>query len=145
MEQPTDCLVLMIQEKERKVHSIDNTLFILNDTQLGEYVIRGKRNNCFSYNFLPYSFNCCHIDDIYEFINFSICNQNKFSIDLMNFDNLPYNSNDITFEFLKNNVDRSYEIAAYDNLKKKKYFCKEKKIIPLLKLIKSINNEYSEY
>ena len=146
METPTDCLVLMIQEKERKSHSIDNTLFILYDTQLEKYVIRGKRNDCKKYNFLPYSFTCKNEKDIFEFINFSICSSNKLSIDLMNYDNLPYDSDDITFDFLIDNVDRNYEIFAYDNVKinKKKrnnYFCK-KNMIKLLRMIKNVANEY---
>jgi hypothetical protein len=148
MEQPTDCLVLMIQEKERKSDLIDNILFILYDTQLEKYIIRGKRNifdGGSKYNFFPYSFTCKKKKDVFEFINFSICSSNKISIDLMNYDNLPYESNDITFDFLIDNVDRNYEISAYDNVKinnKKRGYFHKKNMIKILRIIKNVANEY---
>ena len=137
METPNDCLVLMIQEKEKKSQWIDNTLFILYDTQLNKYIIRGKRNNCNNLHFLPYSFTCENENDLFEFINFSTCSKNKLSIDLINYDNLPYDSNAITFDFLINIVDRNYEIAAYDNVKINK-----KNMIKLLRILKKVVNEY---
>ena len=56
MESPTDCLVLMIQEKERGSQLRDNVMFILYDTQMRKYIIRGKRNDVQHFHELPYSF-----------------------------------------------------------------------------------------
>lgn len=137
METPTDCLVLMIQEIEKKDLLIDNTLFILYDTQIGKYVIRGKRNDTNKLHFVPYSFTCKNKKDVFDFIYFSICYDNNISVDLYNYDNLPYDSNDITFDFLYNNVDRDYEIFAYDDIR-----LKRKNMLQMLKMLKKVSNEY---
>ena len=159
MDSPTDCLVLRIKEIEKDSLMRDNTMFILYDTQLEKYIIRGKRNDCHKFHFFPYSFSCKNKKDVYEFICFSTCCSNNLSIDLLNYDNLPYDSNDITYDFLEKYVSRSYEISGYDNLiigscknnnkdkdmdmDKDNFNCMSKKnIIRLLSLLKNITNEY---
>ena len=72
METPTDCLVLMLQEREDKSYLVDNTIFIIYDVRIGTYIIRGKRENISHYNFMPYSFTCNREKHICDFIEFTI-------------------------------------------------------------------------
>ena len=146
METPTDCLVLLIREydyEDKDYIFLDNTIFVLYDTKTKKYIIRGRRNtdssNC---KFFPYSFSCKSEEYVYDFINNIIDKYNSLNIDLLNYDNLPAHSDNITFDFLKGYIDRKYEIIAYDNCKFKKSKEKKEYIINLLTMMKHVKNDY---
>lgn len=122
MDQPSDCLVLKIEEYEKssKHQKIDNSLFIFYDKKTHKYVVRGKRRDSKKHKFEPYSFICEDVEKLRNFISIIICKSNLYTYVLYNYDNLPCDSNDIYFDFLENNELRNYEIAAYD---KQKYNC----------------------
>ena len=94
---------------------------------------------------MPYSFTCNREKHICDFIEFTIYKKNYVSIELYNYNNLPANANDITFEFLQNNVDRNYEISAYDKIKLKntRKFNKYN-IMQLLRMMRHVVND-NEY
>ena len=145
METPTDCLVLMIKELHRSEDSdTDIVLFILYDTLMNNYVIRGKRSDVKSASFEPFSFTCKKSKDAYNFIDFIFYFKHKVSIELYNYDNLPYDSNDITFEFLNDYVDRKYEVCAYEDatLHRHAFYFNKKRMLRLLKTLKNVSNEY---
>jgi hypothetical protein len=108
---PADCLILKIEEvcdTEEKV--IDNEVFVLFDKNTERYIIRGKRNE-------TYSFLSKTSDDVLNFLSFIIDNNNMLNYRLYNNKNLPWESDDITFDQLTEalNSVNSEELVSYDN------------------------------
>ena len=114
---PSDCLVFKITEFCTQSTQIDNSLFIIYDTLKKHYIIRGKRTNGKSFTSEPYSFiyEETDIKNLIYLIKFVTCQSSLLNYELYNYDNLPIDSNDITFEFLNSFEHPSYEIIAYDN------------------------------
>jgi hypothetical protein len=140
MEFITDCLVLKIEEFELYDKSKkDTTIYILYDQKDGHYVIRGKRRNIKNtIEAQTYSFNCKKANDLESFLSFVICRKNYWSLTLYNYDNLPYNSDNITYNFLQENASREYEVSGYDMLKYNKKGLKQN-----LKMLKNVFNNYN--
>ena len=138
----TDCLVLKIEEFDKTSEKLDTTLFIIYDFYEDNYVIRGKRADARNVNSQPYSFtyqNTESNDDLIHFIGFVLNNKDNYlSYTIYNYDNLPYSSNDITYEFLKNNESPEYEIVGYDNC-----HYSRKELTKILKMLKSVFNFYN--
>ena len=126
-------LVLCIEEHDSKKDkkSIDNRLFIGWSNKDNDYFIRGKRQDIGKHEFVPYSFRCKSSNDLYDFIQFTIGGCKTTSLVLYNFNNM-YNfyDDDFTYEFFEENIDRNYEIAAYDNIRINSYI---KKYLRMLK------------
>jgi hypothetical protein len=108
-----DCLVLKIEEHDVDTKELDVTVYILYDQKEQHYVIRGQRfhekiESC------TFSFNCKFGYELTEFISTIICTENLWTYSLYNYDNLPAESNDISYDFLKENDTKVYELCAYD-------------------------------
>ena len=108
---PADCLILKIEEvydTQEKV--IDNEVFVLFDKNTESYVIRGKRIG-------TYSFLSKTSDDVIEFLSFIIDNNNLINYRLYNNKDLPWESDDITFEQLTEVLesDDCEELVRYDH------------------------------
>jgi len=134
---PDDCLVLKIEEYEIDTKELDNSIFILYDKQTRKYVVRGKRRDRKTAVSPTYSFVCNNSNDLEHFIRFSVCKENSWTYILYNYDNLPADSNDISYEFLKKNESPDYEIAAYDNNKYSRKL--------LLKNLRMLSNVFNYY
>ena len=139
-----DTLVLKIVEHDVDSGEQDTTLYILYDKMRHHYVIRGKRKDVirgkrkeFDLRTCTYSYECEFAHDLADFIEFLIDEENKVSYILYNYDNLPSTSNEITYEFLKENDAITYEIAGYDN---KKFYRRE-----LLKNLRMLRNVFNHY
>jgi hypothetical protein len=112
-----DCLVLKIQEIESHTNKIDTVIYIIYNNLYNNFIIRGKRTDLNeSCSFGSYSFECKYIDDVINFLDYTICSYNNVNEILYNYKNLPRNANDITFDFLDNNNDKSNEISGYNNI-----------------------------
>jgi hypothetical protein len=135
METPTDCLVLRIFDKDSLKDNKTANLFILYDVKTREYVIRGSNDHV--YRFVPFSFTCRYRDDLIDFIEIFLCKQCNWSYELYNYDNLPAESNDITYEFLHDNLDDSYNIVSYDDEKYSKRSLKK-----WLRILQYVKNDY---
>ena len=72
-----------------------------------------------------------------HFIEFLIDDSNTVSYILYNYDNLPETSNELTFEFLEEYDDRTYEISGYDNLK-----LNRKQLLRNLRMLRNVFNYY---
>lgn len=131
-----DTLVLKINENCIDTGKPDTTVYILYDKATNRYVIRGKRDS-FNDASCTYSFDCKIDNDLAEFLDFVLDKRNLFSFILYNYDNLPYTSNEISYEFLKKYDSADYKIGGYDN---KKY--KRKKVLKLLRMLKNVFNYY---
>jgi hypothetical protein len=132
-----DCLVLKIEELDGDTNEPDTNMFILYDTEKEQYIIRGRRRWTPKVNACEYSFVCDDEDELAHFLQYVICKQNKINEILYNYDNLPADSNDITFEFLNNYEHSDYEISGYNN----KTF-KRTRILKNLRMLKNIYNIY---
>jgi len=113
---PVDSLVLRIDEIEKLSGKIDTTLFILYDHVNQEYLIRGSRRGIF----YPYSFVCPALKDARNFVETTIGLHNRVCYNLMNYNDLPYDSAEITYEYLCERFDQvRNEVVAYDKYKLK--------------------------
>lgn len=133
----SDCLVLKFEEIEDDTNNIDTTIFIFYDTNQKHYVVRGKRRDTKKYQSCTYSFNCQYASGLVEFLQYIICHSNSVNETLFNFDNLPMNSDDITYEYLYNYDHPKYELSGYNNAK-----ILNKKLLKKLEMLKNIYNYY---
>lgn len=131
-----DTLVLKIVEHDVDLGRPDTTLYVLYDKASHRYVIRGKRNDI-RLQSCTYSFECEFANDLADFLEFVLDNENMYSFILYNYDNLPESSNEITLEFLKENDSVVYELAGYDN----QPFVR-KQIIKMLRMLRNVFNYY---
>ena len=131
-----DTLVLKIVEHETDRHRDDTTLYILYDKNKHRFVIRGKRYDG-NIPSCSYSFDCEFAHELADFIEFLIDDSNTVSYILYNYDNLPETSNELTFEFLEEYDDRTYEISGYDNLK-----LNRKQLLRNLRMLRNVFNYY---
>lgn len=132
-----DTLVLKIEEYECENKLIDTTLYILYDTRSKRYVIRGKRRSTVNLESQPYSFESESSSELADFLMLIMDCDNVLSYTLYNYDNLPEESNDITYEFLNKYDDRTYEVVGYDNKK-----IKRKDLLRNLRILRNVFNYY---
>jgi len=135
----TDCLVLKLEEinANKDDNEIDTTVYILYDTKKLRYIIRGQRKYSLKYNSCTYSYECSYKNDLVNFLQYIICKFNVVNETLFNYKNLPANSNDITFEFLKEFEHKNNEISGYDNEK-----LKTKRLIKNLRMLETVSNYF---
>jgi hypothetical protein len=132
-----DCLVLKLEEYDIDTKELDTNIYILYDTKNNNYVIRGRRKWTPYQQSCTYSFVCeCEIE-LTNFLRYIICKNSNVNEILYNYNNFPWDSNNITFEFLNNYEHSDYEISGYNNKKFKK-----SRIIQHLQMLKNIYNVY---
>ena len=132
-----DCLVLKMEEIDYNTQKVDTTVYIFYDANKMNYVVRGHRQSTRNFTKCVYSFVCEKAKDLADFLQYIMCSKNIVNDVLYNYDNLPYDSNDITYEFLNKYDHGDYEIAGYDNRTMNK-----KKLIRDLRMLKNISNYY---
>ena len=132
-----DTLVLKIVEFDTELKRPDTTIYVIYDKANHKYIIRGKRRELNVLKSCTYSFNCDSVKDLADFIQFLICSSNKVSYILYNYDNLPTESNEISYEFLAEHDERTYEISGYDN--------EDLKRNVLLRNLRMLRNIYNYY
>jgi hypothetical protein len=132
-----DCLVLKLQEVEEQAGEkiIDSTVYILYDKKEHCYIVRGQRRCSLSMNSCPYSFECKFAYDLADFLQYLICKSNTVNEVLYNYDNLPCNSNDITFEYLNEYDQPDYEISGYNGKK-----LVRNRLLKILRMLRNISN-----
>ena len=134
----TDCLVLKIEERETDVEILDTTIYVIYDKKERNYVVRGKRRVTNNIDACTYSFMCKDHRDLADFLSFVICKENLWTYVLYNYDNLPYDSNDITYEFLKEYESNVYELTGYNNLDYSR-----KGLCSILRMLRNVFNYYN--
>jgi hypothetical protein len=132
-----DTLVLKLEEVDCETKVIDTTLYILYDKVRHVYLIRGKRKWTPKVQSCTYSFECEYAHDLVNFIKYIICKTNTINETLFNYDNLSYNPNEITYEFLHDYDHSDYEISGYDNVQ-----LKRSKILKNLRMLRNVYNYY---
>jgi hypothetical protein len=133
-----DCLVLKIEEHDIGTNELDTTLYILYDKKYHNYVVRGRRRLTPNHSSCEYAFVCENVYDLLYFITFVISKNNLWTYVLYNYDNLPVESDEITFEFLYNYDHSDYELAAYDKMKYRR-----RNLINNLRMLRNVFNFYN--
>lgn len=134
----TDCLVLMIEEYSPTTSRTDNTVYILYDQKYEQYIIRGKRKDTQKITGIEYSYSSKNIKSLEYFISFLICKKNLWNYTLYNYSDLPYSSENITYDYLSENASSEIELSGYDN---KNYSKKELK--NLFEILKNVFNNHN--
>lgn len=137
IESVPDCLVFKFEEIEKDTGNIDNTIYVLFDQRTENYVVRGQRRWTHKYHSCSYSFECGHICDLVEFLQYLICPDNTVNEVLYNYDNLPDYSNEITYEFLHDYDHCDYEISGYND---KKF--SRNRLFKNLRMLRKISNQF---
>lgn len=136
-------LILCIEEFEiaNKTNSMDNRIFIGWNREDNDYYLRGKRMDTAIRQFVPYAFHCDTTDALCDFIKFAIGPRKSTSVVLYNYNNIypMCPTSELTYEFFEENIDRNYEIAAYDNIKLNRNYLKN-----VLRILKNMYN-YENY
>lgn len=131
----TDCLVFKIVEIDAETAEIDTTMYIIYDNKTHKYLIRGKRSDTPRSQSCAYSYECDFASDLADFIQYLLCPDNKVNEILYNYDELPENPNDITFEYLNEYDHPAYEISGYNNQK-----IIRKKLLRKIRMLRNIIN-----
>ena len=134
----TDCLVLKIEERDADNGELDMTVYVIYDKKERNYVVRGKRRVTNGIDACTYSFVCKDHRDLADFLSFVICKENLWTYVLYNYDNLSYDSNDITYEFLNENESNVYELTGYNNLDYSR-----KGLCSILRMLRNVFNYYN--
>jgi len=107
-----------------------------------EYVFPSKKKNT-SVSYYPYSFSCPKKESLIDFLDFIFSQGSTFRISLYNYDNLPYDSKNITYDFFESHVDKAYEIGSvFDYHRENKI---NQRFDKILDLIQNVCNDYVEY
>jgi hypothetical protein len=113
------CLVICIDEYDDD-GTIDTRVFVSYNEADKMYIINGKRidiaKNIKTDFFQPFMFCAESSNDVLDFLSLILDIKRTFSYTLFNYNNLSYDKNDITYSFMEENIDRRYEIAAYDHV-----------------------------
>jgi len=133
-----DCLVLKLEEVDSDTKIIDTTVYIFYDKAEHHYVIRGHRRFSPKYKSCSYSFVSEDVSGLAYFLQYIICTDNTVNEVLYNYDNFPINSNDITFEFLKEYDHPDYEISGYNKQK-----LGRKRLLNNLRMLRNVFNYYN--
>ena len=132
-----DCLVFKFEEIEKDTGNIDTIVYVLFDQRNEKYIVRGQRKWTHKYKSCVYSFECGHICDLVEFLQYLVCSDNKVNEILYNYDNLPDESNKITYEFLHDYDHADYEISGYNDKKFSK-----RRLFSNLRMLRNISNQF---
>lgn len=132
-----DCLVLKFEEVEKESKQIDNTIYVFYDKKTHYFFVRGRRRWTPATQSCTYSFQCEYAKDLADFLQYTICNNNTVNEVLYNYDNLPFESNDVTFEFLHDYDHSDYEISGYDGVN-----LDRKVLLRNLRMLRNVFNFY---
>jgi len=137
------CLVLCIEEVDNlsDLSNIDTRIFISYNDETNMYVVNGKRDDILGKkgknksNFQPFMFCAESSNDVVDFLSLTLDTKGSFSYTLFNYNNLSYDLAENTYDFMHENMDRRYEIAAYDGVEYNR-----KRFRQLIKLVKNMYN-----
>jgi len=133
----TNCLVFRIVEKDTSPQKEDMDIFILYDSYHSLYLLRGKRSDLKRLPMKDYSFESYSQEAVVQFLSFIIPKDRNCVFELYSYVDLPNNKNDVTFDFLRTNMDPSTEVVAYINQQ-----IRSSNIRKILWTLSEITNDY---
>jgi hypothetical protein len=120
----TDTMVLQFTTysvgKTTNVSTPDTEIYIYYDVNTELYHLNGKTVTGSSVNsrkkHVPFAYQASKYDVValYDFVKL-VASINRVDMSLLSYEKLPYDTCDITFDYLENNKPR--EIVGYDNIK----------------------------
>ncbi len=119
--QNNSIMVLCIEERDEpnNYKLIDSRLFVFWEEISERYMIFGRRQDQGNFSGVPYAFGFESSKDVCDFIRL-IFEKRNCSMTYYNFNNMydmeSGEMNPINYEFFENNMDRNYEIVAYDRV-----------------------------
>jgi len=143
MAETNSCLVVCIEDYYTKKDELvlDTRLFITYDFIKQTHVVYGKRDNIEKVSryesFFFRSYNSSNFINLIQFVigNAFIHDDRQYNVVLYNYNNMPEDVEKVDYEFMKNNMNSFYEIAAYDNIAISSLF-----LDGLLKMVKECFN-----
>jgi len=133
----TDCLVFKFEEVESDTGKLDNTMYVIYDKKNHRYLIRGRRRWSPVLQSCTYAYECEFANDLADFMEYCVCPDNKVNEVLYNYDNLPENSDEITFEFLNEHDHSDYELSGYN-----RQTLTRKRLLRNLRMLRNVFNYY---
>jgi hypothetical protein len=114
---PSNCLIFRIDEFDFNTNEKDAVIFIIYDHVDETFVIRGNRRGVVAM-YEPYNFYCDKIKNVLDFLSLALSKESVFSYSLHEDNNLPYFSDDISYQQLFNITNLlDHEICGYDKQK----------------------------
>ena len=129
-------LILCFEERDddNATSPIDTRLFI-GWSRDNYFFVRGKRQDYIMGRYVPFVFHTDSVKDLCNFIELTIGLSNM-NIILYNFNNIiDLKDKELTYEFFDEQLDKNYEICAYDKIRLTK-----KKLINYLRILKCTRN-----
>ena len=133
----TDCLVLKLEEFEDNTDNIDNTIYILYDTNKETYIVRGTRSGGVSNIKNDFSYECENVDSLIVFLRYAIGKHNRVNEGLYNFPEMYVKSSNFTLDYLCERSRDSEEISGYMITRIKKSRLKK-----MLIMLRDLGNYY---
>ena len=131
----SDCLVLKISEFFVD-NDPDNILYIFYDKMEHQFFIRGSQSSS-KFEFYPYSFRCEFAADLEEFIRVIISEDSKIIYELLNYTELPMDSDDITYNYLEETETPMIQITT---IMSKDY--NSRGVLTFLRMLRNVFNYY---
>jgi len=127
----TDCLVLLIEDSVMYMN-----LFILYDDEKKSFFLCGKKITSTGVDWLPFSFHCESEKVVKSFTRLIM--EDTVNMCLYNFNDLPANCNDISFDTLYEMKSEECEISTY--FEEEDYY---EDITEYLEMLKNVKNDYN--
>ena len=132
-----DCLVLRIIERDDSPRKFDQDLYVLHDIERDVFLIRGKRSDLPRCPMKSYTLECSTAYDTAHFISLIIPPEHRCVFELYSLDDLPADSNEITYDYLNLSKDPAKEVVAY-----LKQNTEPDKLVRLLRTLREVANNY---
>lgn len=107
----SDCLILYLKEYDPEEKESEAKAYVLYDTSTDLYIIRGKWDN----DSVPFSFTSygCNHESVTDFLQLFIGKDNLSETTIYNHTDLPLTSDEITFEYLQENLCSENILVSY--------------------------------
>jgi hypothetical protein len=126
----TDCLVLLIEDSVMYMN-----LFILYDDEKKSFFLCGKKITSTGIDYTPFSFQCENEKVVKQFTRLIM--EDTVNMYLYNFNNLPRNCDDISFNTLYEMKSEECELSTY--FEEEDYY---NDMTDYLEMLKNIKNYY---
>jgi hypothetical protein len=134
----SDTLVLKIVENDNYNREVLR-VYVFYDHKLDTYGIRGGYNTTNTRRFAKFSFYCDSLCNVTEYLHMLFDKFDGLTVALVNYPDLPIDSNDITYHLLKDYDVRINETVGYDYTGKEPVIYRR-----YLSILKNVYNDNQE-
>ena len=135
LQMDTQMILCFEERDENNVTSPIDTRLFIGWSRDNYFFVRGKRQDYKMGRYVPFAFHTESVKVLCNFIELTIGLSNM-NIILYNFNNMmDLKYKDLTYEFFDEQLDKNYEICAYDKIS-----MTQKKLIDYLRILKCARN-----